>query len=539
MSQLLRERVTSPPAAARTGGVNVCGYLRTENGLGAAVRGYVRALRAAEVPVALADVSDLSGNRAGDDTLAGSAGEYPHDVNLVCGDVEQHFAIRARLGEGFFRGRYNVGLWAWELPHFPERWYDRFAHYDEIWVASSFIANALSPVCPVPVVRVPPALTLESPGDRDRGRARLGVADEFVFLFVFDFWSRTARKNPLAVVEAFRRAFSPADPARLVLKCINPGFEKAAFDAMTDRARGYPVSIHTEYWTGAEVRDLTAACDAYVSLHRSEGVGLTVTDAMALGKPVIATGWSGTADFLTVGTGYPVRYDLVPVAERSGPYRKGGVWAEPSVEHAAELMRRVFENRVEAAALGRAARREIEEHYSEAAVGRLVRQRLDLIAARHRFAGLKRDLRTEPADLDAFLHEYRDLGPLVPAGHLLYRLLLRRLLDALARVIPPGATVLVVSRGDDELLRLAGRRAWHFPRDPDGRYAGHHPANGAEAVARLDELRAAGAGYLVIPEPSLWWLDHYPEFRRHLAEQGREVFRQEGTGVIYALTEGG
>src|SRR5262249_51506455 len=226
VSQLLRERVTSPPAAARTGGGNGCGYLRTENGLGAAVRGYVRALRAAEVPVALADVSDLSGNRAGDDTLAGSAGEYPHDVNLVCGDVEQHFAIRARLGEGFFRGRYNVGLWAWELPHFPERWYDRFAHYDEIWVASSFIANALSPVCPVPVVRVPPALTLESPGDRDRGRARLGVADEFVFLFVFDFWSRTARKNPLAVVEAFRRAFSPADPARLVLKCINPGFEK-------------------------------------------------------------------------------------------------------------------------------------------------------------------------------------------------------------------------------------------------------------------------------------------------------------------------
>ena len=127
----------------------------------------------------------------------------------------------------------------------------------------------------------------------------------------------------------------------------------------------------------------------------------------------------------------------------------------------------------------------------------------------------------------------------MPARHLLYRLLLRRLPEAVARVVPAGATVLVVSRGDDELLRLPGVRAWHLPRDPDGRYAGHHPADGAEAVARLEELRAAGAGYLVIPEPSLWWLDHYPEFRRHLAEQGREVFRQDGVGVIYALTEGG
>jgi hypothetical protein len=341
------------------------------------------------------------------------------------------------------------------------------------------------------------------------------------------------------VIDAFRRAFAPADPARLVIKCVNPEFDRAAFAAMTERARGYPVATHTGYWTGSEVRDLMAACDAYVSLHRAEGTGLTVTDAMALGKPVVATDWSGSSDFLTVANGYPVRYELVRIAGHAGQYRAGEVWAEPSVEHAAELMRHVFENRGEAAERGRAARREIEEHYSEAAVGRLVRQRLDLIAARHRLAELNRDLQAEPADLDAFLEGYSDLGPLVPARHLLYRRLLRRLPEAVAEVVPAGATVAVVSRGDDALLQLAGRRAWHFPRDPDGRYAGHHPANGAEAVGRLEELRAAGTGFLVIPEPSLWWLDHYPEFRRHLEERGREVFRQDGTGVIYALTEGG
>ena len=519
-------------------GINLAGYLRTESGVGAAARGYVRALQAAGVPVALHDLSHLSGNRAEDRTLAGFNAEHPYDTNLVCAEVEPHVAVVSHLGEEHFQGRYSIGAWAWELPDFPEKWHDRFAFYDEIWVGSSFIANALAPVCPLPVVRVPPALTPESEGDRGRGRARLGVADEFVFLFVFDFHSRHQRKNPLAVIDAFRRAFSPGDPVRLVIKCVNPEFDRAAFAAMNERAAGYPVAIHAGYWAGSEVRDLMAACDAYVSLHRSEGTGLTVTDAMALGKPVIATDWSGSTDFLTVATGYPVRYELVRIDRHAGQYRAGEVWAEPSVEHAAELMRHVFEHRDEAAERGRAARREIVEHYSDAAVGRLVRQRLDLIAARHRFADLKRDLQSEPPDLDAFLNDYRDLGPLVPARHLLYRRLLRRLPEAVARVVPAGATVLVVSRGDDELLQLPGVRAWHFPRDPDGRYAGHHPADGVEAVARLEELRTAGAGFLVIPEPSLWWLDHYPEFRRHLDERGRELFRQDGVGVIYSLTEG-
>src|SRR3712207_2650205 len=116
-----------------------------------------------------------------------------------------------------------------------------------------------------------------------------------------------------------------------------------------------------------------AACDAYVSLHRSEGTGLTITDAMALGKPVIATSWSGNMDFMDVSNGFPVRYELVELQRNVGPYRAGETWAEPSVEHAAEMMRLVFEGREEARSRGRAAKREIEANYSEEGVADLIR----------------------------------------------------------------------------------------------------------------------------------------------------------------------
>ena len=119
-------------------GINVGGYLRTESGMGSAVRGYLRALRSLPLPIALKDVSAVSGNRAEDRTIATFDADHPHDVNLICGDVDLHFAIMSHLGEAFFKDRYNIALWAWELPRFPERWYDRFAYYDEVWVASTF-----------------------------------------------------------------------------------------------------------------------------------------------------------------------------------------------------------------------------------------------------------------------------------------------------------------------------------------------------------------------------------------------------------------
>ena len=220
--------------------------------------------------------------------------------------------------------RYNIGAWAWELPRFPDRWYDRFAYYDEIWVGSSFIASAIAPISPIPVIRIPPVLAPITRGahdgtPRDWKRRR----DEFLFLFMFDVHSHIARKNPLAVIEAFRRAFRPSEPVRLMLKCVNAASDSAGFATLRNRAAGAAIDIHDGYVPSHQVRSLMSSCDAYVSLHRSEGIGLTIADAMGLGKPVIATGWSGNTDFMNVSNAFPVGFRLVEIEQNVGPYDAG------------------------------------------------------------------------------------------------------------------------------------------------------------------------------------------------------------------------
>jgi glycosyltransferase involved in cell wall biosynthesis len=361
--------------------VNVCGYLRAADGLGAIARGYVSALRAAGVPFGLTDCSELSPVRSQEQTLPVIAAPRRADVNLVCINADQHFVVMSQLGEQLFRDRYNIGVWFWELTRFPEQWTDRFAYYDEIWVSSAFVANALAPVSPIPVVRIPPVLATPGQGSREAGRRRLGVsADEVVYLFIFDFRSYFERKNPLALIDAFQRAFRSTDPARLVIKCVNEDFRPEGFAALRARAAGSPITIEAGYWSSEDLRDLMAACDAYVSLHRSEGLGLTIAEAMAQGKPVIATDWSGNVDFMNVSNSFPVAYELVELTEDIGPYAAGEVWAEPSVEHAAELMRAVFDDRALARARGEAGRREIEMNFSVERVGGIIEQRLAMIA---------------------------------------------------------------------------------------------------------------------------------------------------------------
>lgn len=478
-------------------GINLCGYLRTESGVGAAARGYVEPLRAVPLAVSLRDLSDLQTNRSNDQTLAPETTKETYPINIVCADVELHYAILARLGETFFQDRYNIAIWAWELLRFPQRWHDRFAYYDEVWVATSFIANMLAPISPIPVIRIPPALTISGRASRQGGRERLGVApDEFVFLFIFDFNSHFARKNPLAVIHAFQRAFSKTGRVRLVLKCVNAKSDPANFERLKDAA-GSQVTIEEGYWSTPEMRDLLAACDAYVSLHRSEGTGLTISDAMALGKPVIATGWSGNMDFMSSFNSFPVDYHLVTIEENVGPYKAGEMWAEPNVDQAAELMRQAFNDRDEALRRGTLARREIEQRYSAAAIAKLIRERMHAIELRRRFADFQSD---------------------VIARYQRYKAVPDQIRETVRTYVSPNGRdiVLVVSKGDEALLKLPHCEAWHFPRQENGSYAGYYPADSAAAIAHLEELRRKGAGYVVFPNTAFWWLEHYRDFKIHL-----------------------
>jgi glycosyltransferase involved in cell wall biosynthesis len=213
-------------------------------------------------------------------------------------------------------------------------------------------------------------------------RARLGLpAKKFLFLTLFDFNSYSARKNPRAVIDAFRQSGLRGDEAALVIKVQNVSSNAADFAALQASVQDLPGTVLlTETLPRADIYALEAACDCFVSLHRSEGFGLAVAESMLLGKPVIATDWSATAEYVNHENGCPVRASLVTLDQNHGPYAKGSQWADPDPTHAADYMRRLTSDRALVTRLGAAARETIRTRFSPAVIGARYRRRLESIA---------------------------------------------------------------------------------------------------------------------------------------------------------------
>jgi len=360
-------------------GVNVAGYFRAELGVGETARQVVAALERADMPVATVGLSASASRQEHEyetDTL-----EPTFPVNLICVNADMLPTFAERAGPGFFFDRYSIGLWWWEVNEFPERFFRAFDHVDEVWVGSHFVADAISAVSPVPVVKVTMPVSMPEIEAFDRGD--LGLPEGFVFLFVFDYHSVFERKNPLALVEAFGQAFPEGSGASLVLKSINSEHHPVEHRRLIAAAEEHrDIHVIDRYVTAAEKNAMFAGCDCYVSLHRSEGFGNTLAEAMYLGKPVIATGYSGNMEFMTPQNSYPVDYALRPVGDDAGPYPATGEWAEPDVGHAARLMRHVFEARQEATERGRTAAEDLRRNHSTEVAGRAMAERIRRVRAR-------------------------------------------------------------------------------------------------------------------------------------------------------------
>lgn len=373
-----RERQAALPGPGP--GVNVAGYFRSELGIGEAARRLMQGLDARDVPCLPVHPATLPVHRQGHDYGIAELSSALFDVNVVCVNADGLPAFAEEAGPAFFADRYTIGLWFWEVEAFPERFASAFELVNEVWVASHHMAEAIGAQAPagVPVVKV--TLPVTPPPVSRVSRAELALPEGHLFLFMFDHLSVFARKNPLATVAAFRAAFAPGEGPALVIKTINAEHDPEGREALRVAAAGHPDVHLLEGFVDPSRRDaLLAACDTYVSLHRSEGLGLTVAEAMALGKPVICTDYSGTQEYANAQNAYLVPFALVPVGPGAEPYPPDARWAEPDVAAASALMREVVADPGGARRRGERASDELRRSHAPDVAGSTVEKRLQRI----------------------------------------------------------------------------------------------------------------------------------------------------------------
>ncbi len=373
MRELLLRRRDPAPSAVRGNtslppGLNVVGYTTRDTGVGQSARLCQQSCQAADLASDLIDV----------DSPDGLAQEAIYRSSLYHLNADQTLAVHHEISHLFDSGAYNIGCWHWELPELPDAWVASAAPLDEIWAPSAFIQDAISRKVTIPVVHMPHGI--EVTDMEPCSPEELGVPPgRFTFLCMFDLES-VRRKNPLGVVEAFRRAFPAQSPASLLIKTGHADRHHEEYAELEERLRGIPnVYLTDKMLSRARVNGLLAACDGVVSLHRSEGFGLILAEAMALGKPVVATGWSGNMDFMSERSSCPVGYELVPLDQTDELYCAGQQWAEPDIDHAAHLMRRVVEDSAYRAQIGERARDTIRSQFSPRAAGLRYRARLTFL----------------------------------------------------------------------------------------------------------------------------------------------------------------
>jgi glycosyltransferase involved in cell wall biosynthesis len=372
-----RARPAAPRAPCRDG-ATVIGYLRTESGMGELARSTVRALREVAYPVDTVGLRDPA-HRHADHSLAGGASGRPLPFTIAA--LTAPDAARQR---GTYAlpppGRYTIGYWPWELEAFPDDLDDPFAGFDEVWALSRFSAAAIAAASPVPVHAVWPALPALGPGPALPGAPVLDPA-EYHFLFVCDFLSEAERKNPEGLLRAFRAAFRPSEPVRLTLKTFGGDRCRDDLRRILSAAEGLRVTVQDGTLARRDVIRLMASCDCYVSLHRAEGFGFTLVEAMALGRPVIATYYSGNTEYMTPWNSFPVPYRMVEVGARRGAYRAADLWAEPDHDAAVSALRRAYGEPELARQVGLRGQRDVRDLLSLVACGQRMVARLRTIGA--------------------------------------------------------------------------------------------------------------------------------------------------------------
>ena len=360
-------------------GINLIGYIKAQMGLGQGCRLIARAIKESGIPFLIMDTRVGNPFNHNDNSWDGYIKTSPaYNINIFHINAEQMPHLQLSLPSGTLDKRYNIGIWLWELPDFPDEWCGAFSLVDEIWAPSEFNCESIRKKSPVPVTLIPYGIEAEYDEKFDRDYFSL-PKDMFLFLSMYDSNSTIQRKNPIGAIKAFKKAFPPSEKnVGLIIKINNPKEEDLKL--INDELKGYRnIFIIKNTLSKTEVNSLIKCSDAFVSLHRAEGFGLVIAEAMLLGTPVIATNWSANVDFMNSENSCPVSYELKQLGEDYFFYKAYQHWAEPDLDNAAEYMKKLFSDKSYRETLSKNAKKFIQKNFSVQKSAEKIKSRIDEI----------------------------------------------------------------------------------------------------------------------------------------------------------------
>ncbi len=362
------------PSAARLA-VNVAGYLSAELGVGTVGRLVLDAAEAAGVPATGYDLP-VAGSAPSRTRRRAPATDWHRGLNVLCVNADMTAHTLKELGPDRTDGRRTVAIWHWEAQRLPASLLSAWSLVDEVWATSRFTFDALAQDATRPLRLFPLPVHVPS-WSTSLEREDVGLPEGYVVLFCFDWLSVVERKNPVGLIEAYSAAFASEDGAHLVIKTINGSQRLSQLERLRVNVDRPDVHVIDGAISPIELKAMIELSDCYVSLHRSEGFGLTMAEAMALGKPVVATAWSGNLDFMDSDVARLVPAELEPIPDDVPVYGGIGSWASPDLDAAGRAIRALFDDPAEARALGHRAREHLRATRSARRAGEWLADQLE------------------------------------------------------------------------------------------------------------------------------------------------------------------
>ncbi len=325
-------------------GVNLYGFINGDFGVAESSKMVKRSLDDLSIPH---NIIEIISNEHSYTKEYQPTKENNFNINIINCNPDPSFDL---IEKKYLKNKYNIGVWYWELDKLPSKWVENSKYFSELWAPSEFIYTTLksSLRSEINIKRINLPAKIPQKLNKNDCKELLGYStDTFICLFVFDFHSDIERKNPFSVIETFKRTFTSKENSILIIKTQNGG------DSDLNKIKNYINSderiIHiNDSYSRKDLNILMNSCDVYISLHRSEGLGLTLQESILLEKPILCTNYSGNIDFCLPEWSELVDYTLVPISKDS-MYKKItddglGEWAEPSIDDATNKLSKIYKN---------------------------------------------------------------------------------------------------------------------------------------------------------------------------------------------------